>query len=208
MLGPHQLCAPGAGLNRGGPRLSGGGGSVYADREATVKVSPVDDNVVRSDDDGAAVAIASRVLELVSSRSAAGDSTGETVLLDVTVGTVRCLVLRVEPGDIPGGVGLSPREQEIARMVALGYTNKAIAQVLEISLWTVSTHLRRIFAKLRVNSRAAMVARLARTRVGGGATARIGRDIEEASSGEAIPNGMPTGPGPSALELPPVFVGK
>jgi DNA-binding CsgD family transcriptional regulator len=33
-----------------------------------------------------------------------------------------------------------------------------IASVLEISVWTVSTHLRRIYAKLGVSSRAAMVA--------------------------------------------------
>lgn len=55
---------------------------------------------------------------------------------------------------------LSPREQEIARMVAKGYPNKTIAHVLDISTWTVGTHLRRIFAKLSVGSRAAMVARL------------------------------------------------
>ena len=45
-------------------------------------------------------------------------------------------------------------------MVAQGYPNKTIAAVLEISSWTVSTHLRRVFAKLGVRSRAAMVARL------------------------------------------------
>lgn len=55
---------------------------------------------------------------------------------------------------------LSPRECEIARLVASDLTNKEIARVLEISEWTVSTHLRRIFSKLRVHSKAAMVARV------------------------------------------------
>jgi hypothetical protein len=45
-------------------------------------------------------------------------------------------------------------------MVAKGYPNKTIAGVLNISAWTVCTHLRRTFAKLGVTSRAAMVARL------------------------------------------------
>jgi len=45
-------------------------------------------------------------------------------------------------------------------MVAKGYPNKTIAAVLDISVWTVSSHLRRIFAKYGVASRAAMVARL------------------------------------------------
>ena len=45
-------------------------------------------------------------------------------------------------------------------MVAKGYPNKTIAGVLNISCWTVCTHIRRIFAKLGVASRAAMVARL------------------------------------------------
>jgi DNA-binding CsgD family transcriptional regulator len=56
-------------------------------------------------------------------------------------------------------VQLSPREQEIVRMVAEGHPNKVIAAVLNISTWTVGTHLRRIFAKFGVGSRAAMVAR-------------------------------------------------
>ena len=57
------------------------------------------------------------------------------------------------------GTALSPREREVARMVCSGLTNRAIATVLDISPWTVGTHLRRIFTKLEVSSRAAMVAR-------------------------------------------------
>jgi DNA-binding CsgD family transcriptional regulator len=53
---------------------------------------------------------------------------------------------------------LSPREREIARLVAQGLPNKAIGQVLEISAWTVATHLRRMYVKLNVSCRAAMVA--------------------------------------------------
>ncbi|MCX7595228.1 MAG: response regulator transcription factor [Fischerella sp.] len=56
---------------------------------------------------------------------------------------------------------LTARELEIIKLVALGRANKQIASQLHISEWTVSTHLRRIFAKLGVDSRAAMVCRCA-----------------------------------------------
>jgi DNA-binding CsgD family transcriptional regulator len=79
---------------------------------------------------------------------------GDNVLLDVEYGDVRLLALR---RGRPSPMSLlSPREQEIARMVAQGYANKTIASVLEISSWTVASHLRRIFVKLQVSSRAAM----------------------------------------------------
>jgi DNA-binding NarL/FixJ family response regulator len=52
---------------------------------------------------------------------------------------------------------LTGRELQIATLVASGKVNKQIASELHISEWTVSTHLRRIFAKLGVSSRAAMV---------------------------------------------------
>jgi DNA-binding CsgD family transcriptional regulator len=76
-------------------------------------------------------------------------------LLDVTLDGVRCALTVVHPSPADA---LSPREREIARMVGQGYTNKMIANLLGISLWTVSTHLRRVFAKLGVTTRAAMVA--------------------------------------------------
>ena len=58
---------------------------------------------------------------------------------------------------------LSPREKEIIRLVAIGYPNKTIAGVLDISPWTVATHVRRIFSKIGVHGRAAMIAKLAQS---------------------------------------------
>jgi DNA-binding CsgD family transcriptional regulator len=57
--------------------------------------------------------------------------------------------------------GLSPREFEIARLTCRGLSNKEIAQVLDISHHTVSTHLRRVFDKLRINRRAKLAAYVA-----------------------------------------------
>jgi DNA-binding CsgD family transcriptional regulator len=94
-----------------------------------------------------------------SARRQQSDDTRE-VILDMEVDGVRCLLMRSPPKSPRLQVMLSPREQEIARMVAKGYPNKTIAAVLDISSWTVGTHLRRIFAKLGVGSRAAMVAQL------------------------------------------------
>ena len=99
------------------------------------------------------------------------DEVGARVLFDVEVDGARYQLLRsatpVPPPPPPPAeeaaahhTVLSPREREIVRMVALGHPNKTIAAVLEISCWTVGTYLRRIFAKLNVGSRAAMVARV------------------------------------------------
>jgi DNA-binding CsgD family transcriptional regulator len=83
------------------------------------------------------------------------------VLLDLKVDEVRCLLTRIPSQSHYPEVRLSPREREVARMVAQGLTNTAIAGKLALSPWTVSTHLRRIFAKLGVTTRAAMVAVIA-----------------------------------------------
>ena len=91
--------------------------------------------------------------------SALGSNAQEEVLVDAEVDGSRYILVRMAPLD-RARVQLSPREREIVRMVAKGHPNKVIADVLNISSWTVCTHLRRIFAKLGVGSRAAMVAQL------------------------------------------------
>jgi DNA-binding CsgD family transcriptional regulator len=87
------------------------------------------------------------------------DGICERVLADVDFDGRRYLLVRL-PVVERKGVMLSPRESEIVRLVADGHPNKVIAAVLEISSWTVGTHVRRVFAKLGVTSRAAMVARM------------------------------------------------
>lgn len=78
-------------------------------------------------------------------------------LLDVVIGDVRCVLLPVGLNR-SAAARLSPREREVARLVASGRTNLAIADNLGISVWTVSTYLRRMFAKFEVPNRAALVA--------------------------------------------------
>ena len=51
--------------------------------------------------------------------------------------------------------GLTAREVAVLRLVAEGLTDAQVAQRLVISPRTVSTHLRSIYNKLRINSRTA-----------------------------------------------------
>jgi two-component system response regulator NreC len=53
--------------------------------------------------------------------------------------------------------GLSEREVEVLRMIALGHTNAEIAEALYLSVRTVETHRAHIQQKLRLGSRADLV---------------------------------------------------
>ncbi|HKI70996.1 MAG TPA: response regulator transcription factor [Verrucomicrobiae bacterium] len=57
---------------------------------------------------------------------------------------------------------LSPREREILDLLARGYTNKEIADLLSIAFQTVHTHVRNIYGKLHVRSRTEAVAKYLR----------------------------------------------
>ena len=78
----------------------------------------------------------------------------ESVLDGVRYYLVRCR------SKSDSSISLSPRERAIAKLATQGLLNKSIANRLDISAWTVATYLRRIFAKLGVTSRTAMITRL------------------------------------------------
>jgi two-component system response regulator NreC len=65
---------------------------------------------------------------------------------------------RVAAAPLPGPPdGLSEREVEVLRMIALGHTNAEIAERLYLSVRTVETHRAHVQQKLRLGSRAELV---------------------------------------------------
>ena len=57
---------------------------------------------------------------------------------------------------------LTPREAQVASAVASGASDYVIGRRLGISIWTVRTHLRHVFAKLDVPNRTALAGLLNR----------------------------------------------
>jgi transcriptional regulator EpsA len=60
---------------------------------------------------------------------------------------------------VPRAAALSTREREILSSLSRGRTNSDIAEALDISLFTVKNHLKRIFRKIGVSNRTQAVAR-------------------------------------------------
>ena len=58
-----------------------------------------------------------------------------------------------EPMELAVAASISPREQEVLRMLSAGLSNREIAERYSISASTVKTHIENIFRKLGVNSR-------------------------------------------------------
>jgi len=80
-------------------------------------------------------------------------------------------VQRRERGDLPPPAEpLTPREEDVLRLLAQGYTNVEMAEELVISIKTVETHRAHILGKLGLRKRAELV-RYAQTHglLGGGA---------------------------------------
>lgn len=88
---------------------------------------------------------------------------GEVVMSPRMAAALRCVV---EGGAGEDAHALTPREQEVLRMIVTGKSNKAIAAELGIADATVKVHVKNLLAKLHLNSRVeAVIWALDRTRV-------------------------------------------
>lgn len=70
-------------------------------------------------------------------------------------------VARAEADNARRWYDLTPREQQVAALACLGYTNEAIAHRLVISVNTVRSHMRRVLEKYGVASKAELRVALA-----------------------------------------------
>ena len=78
---------------------------------------------------------------------------------DVDIGRAAGLAM---PRELRKTEGLSNREREVYELMAQGRSNREIAKALFISESTTKVHVRHIFEKLRVHTRAEAVAANAR----------------------------------------------
>jgi DNA-binding NarL/FixJ family response regulator len=131
-------------------------------------VSLVARGVVRSGERFAAdAALASGVHRVIETRVARYRLSAALATHDMHFGVADVLVTlaRVPAAPVPPRVGdvtpaMSPREQEVAALLARGARNDVIAATLGISPHTVRRHTERVLAKLGVASRAEVAARL------------------------------------------------
>jgi DNA-binding CsgD family transcriptional regulator len=131
-------------------------------RRLALAVALEDLGVVRSESgqEESGVATLDRALVLYDEVGATHDA-GRVRALLRTHGIRRRLV-SVERPDY-GWAAMTASELVVARLVARGLSNRAVAEQLFLSPHTVNTHLRHVFAKLGVNSRVEL-ARLAAER--------------------------------------------
>lgn len=80
---------------------------------------------------------------------------GRDVHIDATDQRV---IAVVQPRRHPGFDALTRREQQVATVVAAGYTNQQIAVALSITLGTVKDHVHSILTKTGFESRSQLIA--------------------------------------------------
>jgi ATP/maltotriose-dependent transcriptional regulator MalT len=100
--------------------------------------------------DVAGVVIQSGMSVAGKTRTEALLAEGRILDLEQAVAQARVSLIEVKPAGLNG---LTPRERDVATLVARGYSNQRIADELVISKRTVEMHVGNLFAKLGVSSR-------------------------------------------------------
>lgn len=78
---------------------------------------------------------------------------GATMSPDIAKQVIAYFRLSRPGGDKPGQNGLTAREATVIAQAQKGYSNRAIAEKLCVSIDTIKYHIRNIYEKLQINSR-------------------------------------------------------
>jgi DNA-binding CsgD family transcriptional regulator len=62
-------------------------------------------------------------------------------------------VIKKEAAELPQAALLSPREQEVLELIARGFSYAEIARLQAVTVHTVQTHIKNLYAKLSVHSK-------------------------------------------------------
>jgi DNA-binding NarL/FixJ family response regulator len=142
--------------------------ATVAARGATMRSAPIEAARARGVEGIALAQAGDRRGGVAALKDAAGsfERFGAQRLRDQTARELRRLGVRTwrrgpaVPRDAEGVQALSPREREVAALVLAGKRNVDIAGELFLSLKTVESHTRNVYAKLGVSSRVELVTRL------------------------------------------------
>ncbi|WP_410786499.1 ATP-binding protein [Kribbella sp. C-35] len=136
--------------------------------EAVADLEQADARCERAGAAGFRVEAQIRLVAALADRRGHGDLARARVLLGETAPAARRLgmtpyvataaAVQAEVDRLAGVVALSPRETEVARLVADGLTNREIAARLVLSERTVEQHVRSVLAKLGLANRAQVAA--------------------------------------------------
>ena len=128
-----------------------------ADANAVAIVTTIfedDGNVTRALGAGAqGYLLKSESMDVIAERLR-GLARGEVALSPAIARRLLGRFREVEPQSLPGQVPLSPRETEVLRIIGRGLTMPEAADVLKIGVNTVSSHVKNIYRKLNIASRA------------------------------------------------------
>ncbi|MEU9387673.1 helix-turn-helix transcriptional regulator, partial [Streptomyces sp. NPDC048279] len=99
---------------------------------------------------------------------------------------VRTAPVRTHTTGPPGWEDLTESERKLVPLVVEGLTNRAVADRLYVSVHTVNTHMKHIFAKLGINSRVELTRLAIERGTGAEAAERPGAPAVEPGGGDPL----------------------
>jgi DNA-binding NarL/FixJ family response regulator len=97
--------------------------------------------------------IAQTILEMLGGASPISPMIARKVLSKYVSSKAAAPVIKKELAELPRAALLSPREQKVLELIARGFSYAEIARLQAVTVHTVQTHIKNLYAKLSVHSK-------------------------------------------------------